>query len=231
MKVLAIGLAEQDTKKRTRKKVKVSFETVRLIKDYQDKKFTTEQAAEAAGMPTSTFFRYAKMEQEKLYELACQTQYEAMSSKEQAVYDESIEKHKKFAAAMANVRACHKLVLEKREAKKQKFREEYAKHMLEKREAKEQKSREEYAKYMNKRTTVIRFPKKEPLGSPTQIDSILCGSERTCEMCSKIFYIKGTDSYQYKRHIKGKARYCCSWNCYNKMLKHYGVEGRKRAKK
>lgn len=212
MKVLAVGLAEQDTKKRTRKKVKVSFETVRLIKDYQDKKFTTEQAAEAAGMPTSTFFRYAKMEQEKLYELARQTQYEAMSSKEQAVYDESIEKHKKFAAAMANVRACHKLVLEKREAK-------------------EQKSEEEYAKHMNKRTTVIRISKKETLGSPTQIDSLLSGSERTCEMCSKIFYIKGTDSYQYKRHIKGKSRYCCSWNCYNKMLKHYGVEGRKRAKK
>lgn len=212
MKVLSVGLAEQGTKKRTRKKVKVSFETVRLIKDYQDKKSTTEQAAEAAGMPTSTFFRYAKMEQEKLYELARQTQYEAMSPKEQAVYDESIEKHKKFAAAMANIRACHKLVLEKREAK-------------------EQKSREEYAKHMNKRTTVIRIPKKEPLGNPTQIDSILNGSERTCEMCSKVFYIKGVDSYQYKRHIKGKPRYCCSWNCYNKMLKHYGVEGRKRAKK
>lgn len=212
MKVLAVGLAEQDTKKRTRKKVKVSFETVRLIKDYQDKKFTTEQAAEAAGMPTSTFFRHAKMEQEKLYELARQTQYEAMSSKEQAVYDESIEKHKKFAAAMANVRACHKLVLEKREAK-------------------EQKSREEYAKHMNKRGSSIRIHKKESLGTPNLIDSVLNASERTCEMCSKIFYIKGTDSYQYKRQIKGKARYCCSWNCYNKMLKHYGVEGRKRAKK
>lgn len=212
MKALTVSLAEQDKKKDGRRKVKVSFGTVRLIKDYQAEILSAEQAADAAGIPISTFYRYAKMEQEKLYKMARQAQYEAMSPKEKATYNASMAAHREFAAAMANVRACHNQVLERQEAK-------------------EQKARETYAKNMNKRSPGIRIPKKESIDKPNLIDIVLNGRERTCEMCSKIFYINGKDSYQYQRNIKGKPKYCCSWNCYSKMLIYYGIKGRERAKK
>lgn len=44
----------------------------------------------------------------------------------------------------------------------------------------------------------------------------LNNKEKICKNCGKKFIVSYPKIYTYKRAIRGKIEYFCSWSCYNK---------------
>lgn len=101
-----------------RKTTKITFAIVHKIKAFKQKQISAETAAEEAGMPISTFYRYSKMDIQELYAMARETQYEAMTPEQRQSYDAQMERQRKFASIVASVNERRKLEQERFEQKK-----------------------------------------------------------------------------------------------------------------
>lgn len=191
-----------------RKTTKITYPIVRKIKAFLEKKLSAEAAAEEAGMPISTFYRYSKMELQDLYALARETQQEAMTPEQRANYDAQMERHKKFKAIMDELEEHRRQEQAQRELKRQELAREYLKGR---------------AKHV--RNVRAEMKAKEQMNRATE--DLFVERETKCDLCKKTFMIEDKRVYAYKGTINGRVRYFCSRRCYLIGMKRKSVPGKK----
>lgn len=199
------GSAQEQNQKRGRKSTtKVTFATVRIIKSFLDQKTTAEEAAKEAGMPISTFYRYAKMELKQLSAIARETLRAGMTPEQRESYDKAWEQSQKFKAVLDKAR-------ERQAETRAKFSrkaELEAVAAAKKKAGRPAKSTLEVTEHNNKPS-----------------DEGFTNTKAECYFCKNPFVIQDRANHAYKSIIGGKPKYCCSYSC------HLALQKRKKGKK